>query len=204
MADIPDNTVLRIVVSILLPDNVLAQNIFYTLFRDTGASADADDVVSDIVDYVETMYDEVASQINALAASAGIHVYNYDAGDDDWDEVGSTTWVDTFAGGGDMLPHGAAAVLHAKTTDPDVQATKFLPGLQEVQSAGSDLIAGAITAYTAFVVDWIQDDVGTATGGDFEMGVWSPKNSAFFHFNNIGIVNHIIGYQRRRKPGVGI
>lgn len=204
MPDIPDNTVLRLVVSILLPESVLAQNVFYAVFRDTGASADADDLLSDLVDYVETMYNELNSYVNSTAAAAGLQVYLYDAVSDDWDEVGALQWTDAFVGSGDMLPHGATAVIHAKTTDPDVQATKYLPGLQEGNSAESDLGAPAIAAYVAFAIDWVQDDVGALTGGDIEPGVWSVKNNAFFHFNNIAIVNHVIGYQRRRKPGVGI
>lgn len=204
MTDIPDNTVLRLVASILLPDQVIAQNVFYLLFRDTGASADADDLLSDCVDYIEGIYADFNGYIMATAAAAGLQVYNYDAVDDDWDEVGSLPWTDGFSAGGDMLPHGVAAVLHAKTTDPDVQATKYIAGMNEASSEGSDLITAAITALVLIVSDWVQDDVGAATGGDLQPGVWSPKNTAFFQFNNIGVVNHLVGYQRRRKPGVGI
>lgn len=204
MTDIPDNTVLRVVASMLLPDQVIAQNVFYLMFKDTGASADADDLLSDLVDYIEGVYYEFRGYMNTSAIAAGIQVYMYDAGDDDWDEVGALPWADSFADAGEMLPHGASVILHAKTTDPDVQATKYIPTLGESACENSDLSPTGITAAILMVVDWVQDDVGALTGGDLQPGVWSPTNSAFFHFNNVGVVNHIIGYQRRRKPGVGI
>jgi hypothetical protein len=136
--------------------------------------------------------------------AAGLKVYNYDAIDDDWDEVGDSVWVDTFIGGGDMLPHGVAGVIHAKSLDPDVQGAKYIGGIVETQHETAGFVAQAMTAMVDFAQIWTQSFVGSATGGDFVPGVWSVVQTNLRLFSGVEIVNVTAGYQRRRKPGVGI
>lgn len=201
---ISDGTVLRIVASLLFPDSVIAQNVFYAVFADTGGSNDTDDVLSDLADWVEAIYATVESHIPAVVALTGMKVYEYDAIDDDWDEVGDAVLSDSFAGAGDMLPHGVAGVIHAKSTDPDVQGAKYVGGIAELQCDDGTFTSSAVNALIDFANEWTAAYVGAATGADFGPGVWSPTHTNFFLFNGVEVVNAICGYQRRRKPGVGI
>lgn len=204
MADIPNNAILRIVATLLFPENVLVQNVFYSIFEDTGASADPDDVITDLTTWLHDAYDELAGQIpNTIEAQTG-RVYIRDLIDDDWDEVGFGLMSDSFAGGSDMNVHGVAGLVHAETVDPDVMAAKYLAGLGEGTTTDGIFTAAVITAMGLFAIEWMTPFVGVATGGDFTPGVWSPTNLAFFDFGSSAIVNHIPAYQRRRKPGVGI
>lgn len=201
---VADGAILRIVASLLFPDSVIAQNVFYAVFADTGTSDDEQDVVDDLADWVDAMYTDIAQFILATIDPSGIKVYNYDSGDDDWDEVGDAALTFTPIGSGEMVPHGVAQVVHAKTTNPDIQATKFLGGLPEGNKSASTPTAPALAAYGNFNDTWVTPFVGTATGADFAPGVWSPTRTNFFLFSGTTVVNGVLGYQRRRKPGVGI
>lgn len=201
---VSDGAILRIVASLLFPESVIAQNIFYTVFTDTGTSDDEDDVISDLVTWIESMYTQLNSWMNDEIAGSQIQVYYYDSVDDDWDEVGSEPITVAPTSNNDMLPHGCAGIMHAKTSNPDVQATKYFGGLTEGSCTGSSL--GALL--TAKMVDlgdaWVAPFVGGITGADFGPGVWSTAKTNFFLFNGVFVINGDIGYQRRRKPGVGI
>lgn len=201
---VPDGAILRVVASLLFPESVIAQNVFYAVFADTGASNDDDDVISDLVDWIEGIYANLNAQIQLDVSATDIKVYIYDATDPDWDEVGSDVLSDAFAGTDEMLPHGVAAVQHAKTTNPDVQATKYWGGFDEDTQNKSIVTSTATTALVAAGLDWVTAFVGAATGGDFGPGVWSPTMTNFLLFNGVYVTNGYMGYQRRRKPGVGI
>jgi hypothetical protein len=197
-------TILKVVASILMPENVIAQNIFYAVVTDLVTSDDEDDVVADLVTWVELMYAELNEGVADVCAASDVKVYEYDPLDEDWDEVGSDVWTDGFALVSDMLPHGAAGLIHAKTTNPDVQAGKYIAGIGEVTCVESDWDIGAITRFADFAAVWVAPFVGTETGGTFGSGVWSTAKENFLLFNGIYIVNGLVAYQRRRKPGVGI
>lgn len=200
---VADGTILRIVASLLFPDNALAQNIFYVVFTDSGASNAVEDVLSDLSDYIFAVYDEMATGIQAAINLTDIKVYEYDGVDEDWDELGVEFPGDDFTGAGDGMPNGVAYLCAAETTNPDVTARKYIGGGVESNSTDNDLTGPLITALTALVEEWIAPFTGAATGGLFGPGVWSPTKTNFFLFNGVGSVNVQVAYQRRRKPGVG-
>lgn len=201
---ISSGTILKVVVSLLLPDSVIAQNVFYSVVVDLVTSDDEDDVVADIIDWVEDMYGDLAAQICNDNTSSDVKVYEYDAIDDDWDEVGTDTWSVTFTNTGEMGPHGVAALVHAKSIDPDVQGSKYIPGLSDASIIISDIGAGLATALATFCGTWVTPFAGTATGGAFAPGVWSTARDVFVLFNGNFVVNGLAAYQRRRRPGAGI
>lgn len=201
---VPDGAVLRLVTAFLMPDAVIAQMVFNAVFADTGVSDDELDVVDDLVDWAEAMLTHLITRLVPEISTTDIKVYIYDALDDDWDEVGSDTWSVTFTNASEMLPHGIAAVVHAKTIDPDVQGTKFVPGLGEATQDESDLSAGILGDLADFADEWVTPFVGLATGGDFAPVVWSVVATTPKLMSGDIVVNGQVGYQRRRKPGVGI
>jgi hypothetical protein len=201
---ISDGTILKIVVSLLLPDTVIAQNVFYSVVADLVTSDDEDDVVTDLVTYVEDMYDQLTGIISDTVVASDIKVYEYDSNDDDWDEVGTDTWADIFASGSDMMPHGVACLIHARSTDPDTHASKYIPGLSDNNALDSDITGAAVVVLADFADVWVAPFIGTETGGTFGPGVWSEADTVFKIFNGNYTVNGLVAYQRRRKPGVGI
>lgn len=200
---VPTDAILRVVVSLLAPESVIMQNVFYTLFKNTGGSDDEADVLSDLKDWIEDLYATLNVYMDADVVLSLLQCYLRDVPGGDWDEVGIETLTDSFAGSVDLLPHGAAAVVHAKTTNPDRQATKYFGGFSETAQNESKLVAPLTTALIAAGVEWVTDYVGAATGSTFDPGVWSPTDLVFYSFSGTVDISNYIGYQRRRKPGVG-
>lgn len=199
-----DGDILRLVTSFLLPDSVIAQMVFNVAFADTGGSAEEIDVVDDLVDWAEAMLTHLLTRIVPECTTTDVKVYVYDAVDDDWDEVGTDTWSVTFTNASEMLPHGIAAVVHARTINPDVQGTKFIPGLGEATQVESDLSVGILADLVDFAAEWVAPFVGAATGADFAPLIWSVVRTTPILMSGDTVVNAQVGYQRRRKPGVGI
>lgn len=200
---VADGTVLRIVGQLLFPDDVIAQNVFNLVFADTGGSNDDEDVISDCVDWLEGMFGNITALIDEDVDTDEIFVYFYDFVDDDWDELGASTWDVTFSAAAGMLPHGVAAVILGRTIDPDVSGKKYIGGMQETFVDDSTLGTSMINAMALLAADWITPFVGSATGADFAPVVWSPTRTNAYLLRSAS-VNAIAGYQRRRKPGVGI
>jgi hypothetical protein len=198
------NDILKVVVSILLPDSVVAQNIFWVLFEADGGSVDDDDVLDDLEDWIELMYEHFLSSVGVDVVLDDLKAYVYDSGDDDFDEVGDRTLEDSFVAAGDLLPHGVAAVSNADTINPDVTGRKFWCGFVEGVNEDGYLVGDGIIDVAFATGIWVAPFDGTATGSGFVPGVYSLTKSIFYPFN-LNVANNILlGYQRRRKPGVGI
>lgn len=197
------NTVLRVVASLLMPDSVIAQNIFYTLITGGAGPYDDDDVVSDVADWIEDIYDSWKLIGDSNVSLNNIRVYKFDPIDDDWDEVSSETGIAVGLVVGDMLPHGIAGYTLARTLDPDVSAKKYWPGITEVSQTEGAWVGAALTQMLDMNVIWMADDTGALTAANFNPGVWSVKNHSFFEFGDSHMVKGAPAYQRRRKPGVG-
>ena len=204
MADIPTNGILRVVLSLLLPDNAIAQNVFYTLFENDGTSADDQDVLDDLVDWMEAFYTEIDGSVNEDVSVTGLKAYLYDTVGEDWDEVGVGFPSVTNVGASDPLPNGIAALMHAPTVDPDVTGAKYIAGFGETSALDNDWTAALLTVLAAAATEWTDPFTGATSGSGFIPGVWSVTNSAFYAFTTASSINVQVAYQRRRKPGVGI
>jgi hypothetical protein len=198
------NATLRAVWQMLLPDSVILQNVFYTLFEADGTSDDEADVVLDLVEWMETIFTNLVSGMDSDVIVQEMIAYVRDVAGGDWDEIGTGVPDITPTGAGSMAPHGVAALQHARSTDPDVSGHKYFGGLPDDSVTDSDLSGGLITAIVLAGADWVTAFTGTDTASGFIPGVWSPTNLAFFPFNGVFVTNGQVAYQRRRKPGVGI
>lgn len=201
---IPTGAILRVVLAWIMPDSVIAQNIFFTLFDNDGGSNDDADVVDDLTDWIEDIFSSLTSSISDQVDMSQIKVYIYDAVDQDWDEVGTGVPVFTATGATDMTPHGIAALIHAFTVNPDVTGSKYIAGISDASIVDSNVSGGVLSNLLLAGADWMVDFTGALTGSNFNPGVWSPTKVQFFEFQDKLIVNGQVAYQRRRKPGVGI
>jgi hypothetical protein len=200
---ISEGTIIRIVASMLLPDSVIAQNVFYAVLTGGSGPWDEGDIVSDAIDYMDLIYSVWATFGSDQATVDEIQVYEYDPIDDDWDEVGSGVLGQVGGVAEDMLPHGVAGYTQARSSDPDVNASKYWAAATEAAQVDGAWIAGHVTGLGTLADAWVDGDVGAASGANLIAGVWSPTETNFFFFNGNITVNATPAYQRRRKPGVG-
>ena len=200
---ITEGTIIRIVASMLLPDSVIAQNVFYAVLTGGSGPWDEADIVLDAIDYMDIIYTIWATLGSDQAEVDAIQVYEYDPIDDDWDEVGSGVLGLTGGVAADMLPHGVAAFTQARSSDPDVSASKYWPGATETAQVDGAWTGPTVTGLATLADAWVAGDVGGASAANFVAGVWSPTETNFFYFNANITVNATPAYQRRRKPGVG-
>lgn len=201
---IPTNAILKVVASLAFPDSVIAQNVFYVLFSNDGGSDDDDDVLDDLEDWVEDMWTLILAAMADDVTMDDIKVYIYDGVDDDFDEVGTRTTDVTFTSGDQYMPLGVAIVSNAKTTDPDVYGRKYWGGFTEAVNDDGHIAAGYPSDFALLAGEWITPFTGAASGSEFVPGVYSLTRQAFYAFNGVADTNLVWGYQRRRKPGVGI
>lgn len=198
------NDILKVVVALAFPDSVVAQNIFWVLFEADGTSTDEDDVLDDLETWTEAIYDELVGLMSVDAQMDQMTVYVYDAVEDDFDEVGDRTVSGVGVAADEYLPLGVAAVSNAGTVDPDVKGRKFWGGLTEASNDDGGIASAAAGNFSLAVTEWITSFTGSATGSGFVPGVYSLTKSSFKAFEGGGETNLVYGYQRRRKPGVGI
>lgn len=196
--------ILRVVVSLGYVDGEINQNVYNAVIGGAGGPYDDGDIVDDAVDWAETMYANMVSELTDAIDGTQVQVYVYDPIEDDWDEVGSDTWTFLPTDVTEQLPRGNACLLVARTTDPDVNGKKYIPGLAE-GSIGSGLInAPFVATAVSLGVDWLTQFTGAVSGATWDPGIWSVKNSDLYLMSGTLIVSNIVAYQRRRKRGVGI
>lgn len=201
---IQEGTILRVVANHVEADGSIQQNVFNCVLTSAGGSDDEEDVASDMEDWVTEMFNNLTAFLRVEWDPGEVVTYEYDSGDDDWDEVGSEVGSWVTSGAGDPLPRGVAAVIQGNTMDPDIRGRKYIGMMDENNHTDEVWVSGLLTALAAFAADWVTGFVGSATGATFTTGVWSPTKTTFVAFGTSVIINAIAGYQRRRKQGVGI
>lgn len=201
---ITDGTILRMVVTILWTDGNIMQNIFNAVVTGGGAPWDPADIVEDAISWAEDMYYNLTALTSNECDGSQVQVYEYDAIDDDWDEVGSGAFFWNPAYGEHELPRGVAALINLKTTDPDVSGKKYVGGLTEGSSDAGLWGTTTIAALASFAVDWYADFVGTDSGATWTPGIWSVVDTVFRAAISHVVIPLIPAYQRRRKRGVGV
>lgn len=196
--------VLRVVASMLWTDGNVNQNVYNCVVTGGTPPYDDQEVIDDMEDWLDDMYANITANVSDELDGNSVIVYVYDAGDDDWDEVGSQTFTWNPSGTADQLPRGVAALVRLYTTDPDVQGKKYLPGFTELAVADGLISAGTLTAMLALAADWYLPFVGTASGATFTPGIWSVVGKLFVAGVDHIAASAIPAYQRRRKRNVGI
>lgn len=196
--------ILRVVMSSLFTDGNVAQMIFNAVVTGGGGPWDDVDIVDDALTWMDAVMAHLTTKVTETLDGNEIIVYVYDPVDDDWDEVGSDSFTWNPSGVGDALPRAVSGLVNCKTSDPDVNGKKYVPGLTESASTDGAWIGGTITALADFADEWLTGFVGGTTAADWNPGVWSPKNTVFYLATGTHIIPTEPAYQRRRKRGIGI
>lgn len=196
--------ILRIVASMLWTDGNVNQNVFNVVITGAGSPFDDLDIIDDAEDWLDNMYANLTSSVSDELDGNEVIVYKYDAVDDDWDEVGSQSWVWDPTSTADQLPRGVAALVRLWSTDPDVQGKKYLPGLVETALTDGLWPSSALTVFLAFAADWYLPFTGATSGATFTPGIWSVVGKVLKAGVDHIAASGIPAYQRRRKRNVGI
>ena len=161
---IPVGTILKVVASLVYPaDAGINQNVFNAIIAGSGGPFDDDDIVADALAWVANMYANLVGAITNDATGSQIQVYKWDTVGLDWDEVGSLPWTFNPTETAEYLPRGVAALVLARTVNPDVLGKKYIPGFTEDQSSNGLWIATAITGMLAAAADWVLGFVGATS-----------------------------------------
>ena len=200
-----DGDVLKVVVSQLLSDDTIAQNVYHYLAA-FGSSQTNGDVLDALETAIETMYETIDAEVadSVIMDTMEVDTVAWDAGEGEWltvQNIGERTPTVTNEAIADAFPNQVAATLGAYTTYPKVRGRKALPGFNEGSADVGELDVQALVALGLFLVEYIADVV--IDGANLlSPGVASVSTAAFRAFGS-GWINTVLGSQRRRKPGLG-
>ena len=202
---IENGDILKAVAEYVLPDGTIAQNVFYFvanfLDSETGTA-----VLGAVKTYLEDFYDAIKAYVKSTVTfnPFTLQTMTWDGGTGKWEIEaywGTSTINITNESLDDQFPNQVAATLTANTVRPKSRGRKFAPPFVETSALAGDLIGGAVTALTDALSHYIADE--TVSGENvLSPGVIRAGVDTFLEFTT-GVVNSILGTQRRRKPGVG-
>jgi len=202
---IPDGTYVQAVSEIELLDGTIAQNVFKFLCSFTE-DLSGSSVVAAAIQYIEDVMDSIAAQLTDgfTINITPLHSVVWDAQTAEWVinaliGTGLPDYAHTNAD--DPFPNQIAAVLVGNTARPKSRGRKFLPSFGETTALQGDLTGAAITNLTTALNHYLADE--TVSGDSVLVpGVWRDGVETWLQFTD-GVVNSVLGTQRRRKPGVG-
>ena len=204
-----DGDVVKVVQEIEMPGNQIGANVFYWELDDpTPDNPSTAQVLTALLTRLQAIYGTVDQNL-----STDYEFPVFSAEKIEWDgtkwetteNLGEGLTAEAGESATEATPHGVAAVVTATTSRPQTRARKFIPGFIRNDVVDSNWAAGALTALNAFATSWLTDQavVGNAYLVPVVVSVAGPTAGTVFALVT-GVVAGISGYQRRRKPGVGI
>lgn len=200
-----DTDILKVVVSLLLADNTIAQMVYHFL-ADFAAQQTNADVLDAVEVKVEDIYTELADEVSDAVTldSMEVDVVEWDETEQEFlttQTIGERSPSVTFTEVTEALPNQMAATMGAYTTYPKVRGRKAFPGFAENAADVGTLTTAAATALSGALAEYL-GDITISAGNTLSPGVASKSTEAFRAFGS-GWINTILGSQRSRKPGVG-
>ena len=191
-------------VEILMPDTVIAANIWHWYLWDPDNNHPSDGAcVTAIDNKLTAMYQDIQSLIATTVQVTDVIVNKVKWSVDKWitDYYVNTVSIGvTGTDATDPVPHGVAGLVTGYTDYPKVRGRKFFPGIGEDQFTGSTLVAGLVTLLTNLAVEWMSD---YGLGGTTYLVGMVPTSTGLLAEIIRATIPGFASYQRRRKPGVG-
>ena len=204
-----DGDLLKVVITFDAPNLVVMQNVHYWQLSDPTPDNPSN---AQILTALDTRITTLAQQLDDRQSNAyewsDISVERVEWNTDHWETVeniGDAVIGVTGLAGGDAVPHGVALTITGTTSRPQTRARKFLPGVGEADAEDSTWSGALLGAAANYVSQWLLDIpvVGAAELIPVVLGQSGP--SAGIEYALLaGVISAIAGYQRRRKPGVGV
>ena len=150
----------------------------------------------------------VAADMGNTFFTVEMELFQRDTVKGQWDSV-ATVSTGGYGGSGvtDGLSHGVACVGRLIVAEARRQGRTFLPGFLESTTANSLLGAGPLANFLLYMIQFAADVVAGASTLQ-----WCVYNtdilSTLYQTESLRtgavLANDLVGYQRRRKPGVGL
>lgn len=165
--------------------------------------SNSDDVLQEIGAHLTALWNEVRDNTPGESKWNECEVYYSLPSTNEWLELGNLVLGLTGNDTSDPLPAGTSATVTGPTSQPKRRARKFLPPFGETYSDAQQWTAGALTRLASWALTWLTG-IDTVDPSEWIYPIalnavtwaWSALTSAR--------ANAVPGYQRRRKPGVGI
>lgn len=197
------NDTIKVVLTWLLTGDDFAQNVFH--FSIDGALPADDQAWLDLITaWVVAVFDtddDVMSDECSLN-EINISVLNQTTGEFD-PAIQGVAGAFTGASTSTMLPHGTGPVLERFSTNPRSTGRCFLPGLPTGGQADGQISSGFLTSLLA-VATRMATNYNGAGGAILVPRIFSRGTLATNAVTGAVRVSATPGYQRRRKPGVGL
>lgn len=199
------------VIRVAITGGTAAADVFqlvHHLKMTAGAGADEDLLMdTEAADY-EDAFTEIEDFISDTYSFDTMDFWVRNPTTHEWDGLGTrvlTSLVGLSAS--DPVPQGVALVGLIVTEVLRRQGRTFLPGVRE-GDVNDGLATGTLLAAFALYLAKVVSKY-TITGGTFKWCTYNTDpTSALYEtaslYNGTIILNDVVGYQRRRKPGVGI
>lgn len=199
--------VVRVALTGNAPQTSIYQNVWhYEMTSGAGAAE------GDFTDAVETNYiaawANVAAFLHSSYSAVSLEFWVRDPVVHVWNGIGFEGLSGLVgASAADPMPHGAAIVGRPVTQLLRRQGRTFLPGMNETQVDLGLLDAAGITAFILYMADFtdpISPTGGVFTWCTYNTDITSPYYETSSLYDGTIAFSSIVGYQRRRKPLVGI
>jgi len=196
-----DGTTIRVAAHFNVPNASDVVNVYH-FYLDSAGDVENSDALDDLLDAVEYMMTPLLTNYAESISLDEIKVWERNDILDRWDYVGAIdgTWAGTVSGA-QPLPPGTAPLVTADTVDAHSRGRKYLPPPTEAVVANGVMSTGGLANMLAYLGRLVA--VFTTANGDWIPGVYSVVDETFKMFTGTGVVNNVLAYQRRRKPGVG-
>lgn len=199
--------VVRIALTGVSPLTQVFQHVFH-LQRTNAGSMDEDDALAGVAAKWAVAFGEVIAVISDTYSWVEWEMWKRDATAHEWNGISSlaTPTVDGDLAG-DPIPHGAAAVGRYATQVLRRQGKTFLPGWGQESIDLGLLDAAALVDFADFMAEFVEDHVDG--GLILQKCTYNTDPTSSFYetaslVNGVVFANDVVGYQRRRKPNVGL
>jgi hypothetical protein len=158
-----------------------------------------------VMSYLNAIFNPIA---NDLTNSTALYDYKVDIVEfiSGKETITRSLGISTWTGNGqpadpnEALPPGTAAIVNLRTVSPQVVGRKYFGVFTEARQNQGQWTSGTldhlVTATQALLLGF------TVSGQFFVPGVMSKKLATFINVTE-GVVNAVVGYQRRRRQGRG-
>lgn len=203
--DITD--IIRVAVTGTAPQASVWQHVWH-YYAHSGTTATETDVLTGVSGNYTTAWANMVSYISDQYSVGQVEGWKYNTVTNKWEGFGTLTFGPLTGGSAsDPHPHGVAAVGRWSTDIARRQGRHFLPGIIDSAIDLGLIDSAVVTAFIAYLDDWTDDVV--VTGLNLNLCTFNTDITSVYYetksdFSGTLIVSNIPGYQRRRKPLVGI
>lgn len=199
--------VVRVALTGVAPLASVFQNVWHYKVI-TGGPIDEDAALAAIQAQYVLAFAEISGAIAQDYEFENWEMWVRDVPNHQWDGVAALVVAPVAGTGvGDAIPHGAAMVGRVVTEEFRRQGRTFVPGPLDTNVTNGQLVGATLVDFSDFMLEFADDIApvgGTMRWCTYNVEATSPHYETASLAAGTVIANSIVGYQRRRKPLVGI